>query len=98
MERDVFHRLHQDHSERTTTFEVIQDVEPYLERNKMLRSQPQKSDWGRHIASVPVVLINRWLNEEWSRGNTSLQLGSPEWRALVWRKLQDPDYAYLRVD
>jgi hypothetical protein len=95
---DVLHRIHQDWSERTTTFEVVQDVEPYLERNKELRKQPQKSDWGRHVASVPVVVINRWLKEEWDRGNTGLHLGSEEWNRLVWNKLNDPDWAYLRVD
>lgn len=95
---DVQLRVHQDWSERATTFEVVQDVEPYLEHNKELRSQPQKSDWGRHVASVPNVIINRWLQEEWDRGNTSLTFGSPEWRALVWKKLQDPDWAYLRTD
>lgn len=95
---DILHRIHQDFSEKTTTFEVVQDVEPYLERNKELRSQPQKSDWGRHIASVPVVIINRWLAEEWERGNTGLQLGSEEWNRFVWKKLRDPDWAYLRVD
>lgn len=95
---DILHRIHQDFSEKTTTFEVVQDVEPYITRNKELRSQPQKSDWGRHIASVPVVIVNRWLGEEWARGNTGLQLGSEEWNRLVWRKLRDPDWSYLRVD
>lgn len=95
---DVLHRLHQDFGEKTTTFETIQDVEPYLDWNKMLRSQRQKSDWGKHVASVPVVIVERWLNEEWNRGNTGLQFGTEEWRQLVWRKLQDPDFAYLRVD
>lgn len=95
---DILNRIHQDHSERTTTFERVQDVEPYLEWNKVLRDQPQKSDWGRHIASVPNVIIERWLNEEWQRGNTGLVLDSPEFKQLVWKKLQDPDYAYLRVD
>ena len=94
---DVAHRLHQDWSERTTTFEVVQDVQPYLERNKAVRDLPQKSDWGRHVASVPVVIINRWLNEEWGRGNTGLRLGTEEWNRIVWKKLRDPAWAYLRT-
>lgn len=77
---------------------TMQDVEPILERNKMLRTMPQKSDWGRHIASIPNVEIVRWLNEEWARGNADIRFGSKEFDELVAKKLRDPDYAYLRTD
>ena len=75
-----------------------QDVEPVLERNAALRAGRQRSDWGRHVASVPNVILMRWLNEEWARGNTELRLFSPQFNALVARKLADPDWAYLRTD
>lgn len=91
-------RVHQDYGERTTTFERVQDVEPILEHNKRLRSIPQKSDWGRHIASIPNVIVEKWLAEEWNRGNTTLKMHGPEWNALLKRKLADPEWAYLRVD
>lgn len=94
---DVMHRIHRDHGERTTTFEVVQDVQPILEWNKVLRSQRQKSDWGRHVASVPNVIINRWLQEEWARGNTTIQLGDAEFMQMVRKKLRDPEWAYLRT-
>jgi hypothetical protein len=76
----------------------VQDVEPILERNKELRSQRQRSDWGRHVAEIPNVILTRWLNEEWARGNVSLRLFGPEMDALVDRKLKDPEWAYLRTD
>jgi hypothetical protein len=76
----------------------VQDVEPILERNKELRSQAQRSDWGRHIAEIPNVIMTRWLNEEWARGNVSIRLFGPEMDALVDRKLKDPEWAYLRTD
>lgn len=95
---DVLHRIHRDHGERTTTFEVVQDVQPILEWNKVLRSQRQKSDWGRHVASVPNVIVNRWLNEEWARGNTTMKLGDAEFMQMVQRKLRDPDWKFLRTD
>ena len=75
-----------------------QDVEPILERNKMLRSQPQRSDWGRHIATIPNVILVRWLNEEHARGRRDLALFSKEFDEVVKRKLNDPDWAYLRTD
>ena len=75
----------------------MDDVEPYLEHNKLLRSMDQKSDWGRHIASIPNIIMVKWLNAEWTRGNNVRYL-SPEWDQIVARKLKDPEYAYLRTD
>jgi hypothetical protein len=81
-----------------TLVENVQDVEPILEHNKALRAERQKSDWGRHVASIPNVIMVRWLNEEWARGNSTIRLFGPEMDALVERKLKDPEWAYLRTD
>lgn len=75
----------------------MDDVEPYLEHNKQLRSMDQKSDWGRHVASIPNIIMVKWLNEEWQRGNNVRYL-SPEWDLIVARKLKDPEWSYLRTD
>jgi hypothetical protein len=79
-----------------------QDVAPILERNAALRAAPQpprrREDFGRHVASVPAVVLVKWLNEEHARGNTALRMFTAEFNALVARKLSDPDWAYLRVD
>jgi hypothetical protein len=64
----------------------------------MLAGEPQKSDWGRHVATIPHVILVQWLNEEWARGNIGLRMFSPEFNALVKRKLEDPDWKYLRTD
>ena len=74
------------------------DVEDILEHNKVLRSEPQKSDWGRHVATIPNIISVQWLNEEWQRGNTNLRFLSPEWNEVVARKLRDPDWKFLRTD
>jgi len=79
------------------TVNRVQDVEDIIERNKRLQSEDQRSDWGRHIADIPNVIIERWLNEEWQRGNSAIRLFSPEFNALVKRKLRDPDWAWLRA-
>ena len=91
-------RLTLDRSENLIVAETIQDVEPILEHNKMLGSIEQKSDWGKHIASIPNVILTRWLNEEYARGNVGLRLFDKEFDAMVARKLRDPEWAYLRVD
>jgi hypothetical protein len=91
-------RLTLDRTEKLIVAETMQDVEPILERNKALRSMTQKSDWGRHVAAIPCVIITKWLNEEWAAGNTSLRPFTPEFDLIVQQKLQDPDWKYLRTD
>lgn len=76
----------------------VQDVESIIENNKRLQKEAQRSDWGRHVASIPNVILERWLNEEWMRGNTTIKLFGPEMDQLVERKLADPEWAYLRTD
>jgi hypothetical protein len=83
---------------RDVTVGTHQDVEDIIEHNKVLQTLPQKSDWGRHVASIPLNIINQWLNEEWARGNVGLRLAGPEFDALVARKLRDPDWRFLRTD
>ena len=75
-----------------------QDCEDIIERNKRLQTDPQQSDWGRHVATIPMVFIDKWLHEEWERGNVELTMGSKEFDAVIERKLQDPDYKWLRSD
>ena len=76
----------------------IQDVEDVIENNKRLQGEKQNSEWGRHVASIPVVFLERWLNEEWQRGNTTIRLFGSEMDKLVERKLKDPDWKWLRTD
>lgn len=83
--------------EKRLTVYSVDDVEPVLEHNKLLRTMPQKSDWGRHVASIPNIISVKWLNEEWARGNP-IRFLSKEWDELVARKLNDPDWKYLRTD
>lgn len=87
-----------DRGEKKIIAVTQDDVEPILERNHALRCEPQKSDWGRHIATIPNVILTRWLNEEYTRGNVSLRMFTPEFDALVARKLDDPEWKFLRTD
>lgn len=91
-------RPHFDSNGRDFAVERIQDCNPILDWNAEARTEEQKSDWGRHVARIPNVIILKWMDEEWTRGNKGLRLFSPEFDQLVWRKLQDPDWAFLRVD
>ncbi len=88
-------RFHLDSNGDDLTVEHVQDVAPILERNAQLRAEPQKSDWGRHIASIPNVVLVRWMNED---GVNVLGMSSEEWGRYIRRKLDDPDWRHLRVD
>ena len=94
----MLRKLFVDETEKTLTFVNVQDVEPILELNKAQRSEDQHSDWGRHIARVPNSILLQWFYEEQAKGNTSLQMYTDEFVRIVARKLDDPDYAYLRTD
>lgn len=91
-------KIHLDSNGQDLAVEHIQDVEPILERNKILRTIGQKSDCAREVADIPHVILIRWLDEEHARGNTELRMFSVEFNQIVKRKLQDPDWAYLRTD
>lgn len=95
---EVATSIYYDAGDRKVTFLRVQDVEPVLEQNAKLRSARQCSDWSRHIASIPNVILERWLHEEMARGNISIRLSSKEFDALIARKLNDPDWRYLRTD
>ena len=72
-----------------------QDVEDIIEANKRLRATPQKSDWGRHIATIPNVILVQWMNQE---GADVLRMSSDEFGAFIRKKLADPDWRHLRTD
>ena len=90
-------RIHLDPDGDHLTVEHAQDVEPILERNAALRREPQRSDWGRWVASIPNVIIMKWMDEEAARGRYVLPF-TKEFDEIVARKLKDPEWAYLRVD
>jgi hypothetical protein len=91
-------RFHLDANGEDLAVEHVQDCDPILEWNKEARRDEQRSDWGRHVARIPNILYVKWLDEEYAKGNTSLRLFTPEFDAIVQKKLQDPEWAHLRVD
>jgi hypothetical protein len=94
----VLVRPHLDSNGQDLAIEHIQDVDPILQWNKQARGEEQHGDWGRHVARIPNVIYVRWLDEEHARGNTRLRMFTPEFDLIVQRKLQDPEWVYLRTD
>lgn len=95
---EVSHRFLLDSNGQDLAILSTQDVEPLLEANKRLRGERQNSDWGRHVAEIPNVIYMQWLTEAHNAGNTELRMFTPEFDAIVQKKLRDPEWAYLRTD
>jgi hypothetical protein len=89
-----------DRADRRSISLATQDIEPTLEANKARRNQSQAGhDCARLIADIPAVILVQWLNEEYARGNTQLRLFTREFNdTVVRRKLQDPEWRFLRTD
>lgn len=87
-----------DRNGRDLAIEHIQDVEPILRWNKRARQDEQRSEWGRHVARIPNVVYVKWLHEQHAKGNTSLRMFTADFDRIVQKKLDDPEWAYLRTD
>lgn len=72
-----------------------QDEQPILEHNKALRNAGYTGDlsFGRHIASIPFILWNRWLKKY-----PELKAGSkhPDYETTLHRLLNE--HSYLKVN
>lgn len=78
------------------TIRTSQNVKPYLEENKRLQTENPyfQSRSAKRIASIPNHVTYKWLQEDgvyWPR------LPKHEKRKYLARKLNDPDYRYLRT-
>lgn len=84
-------------SDGTLIIETSQDCEAIIENNHALNMEAQRSDWGRHVATIPNGLLVKWMNEERERGHP-VRFLSKEMDEMVEKKLKDPLYAKLRTD
>lgn len=76
-------------------FLASQDVEPFLDHNKATATMGHngwtKSRDLKHVASVPLIIVEKWKNE------LGVDVFNPNHAAAVARLLNDPDWAYLRT-
>jgi len=75
-------------------FRSQQDVDPVLDYAKAQRNHDDRGYFAggdmRRVASIPAVIISKWLDE-------GVDVFSSEHQAEIARRLNDPDYAYLRT-
>lgn len=85
-------------SDGGTVIRTVGDEVPRLEMNKVLRGMAG-DDGGyvstaremKRVASIPASLVAKWFAEE------GLDVYNPDHAERLMRKLNDPDYVYLRT-
>lgn len=73
---------------------MSQDVAPLLDQNKAMANHNDgysQSRELRRVASIPAVVRLKWINED------GFDCMDPANQDKLARKLNDPDYAYLRT-
>lgn len=78
-----------------TTLQTVQDCEPILENNKILqnlddRGWDKEREW-RRVAEIPLALLEKWRVEE------DIDIFDENHWPAIARKLNDPDYRFLRT-
>ena len=83
----------EDKLDGTATVTKVTDVGPLLEQNKQEFNSgvnnPTSSQYGRKVASIPLVLWQKWMRES----NGQIQK-DPK---LLAKYLNDPDNSFLRT-
>lgn len=73
---------------------VVQDVAPILKRNKALQNCGDngygKSRDFRRVASIPLVVVDKWLRE-------GVDIFNPDHAKEVKRRLNSSEWAHLRT-
>jgi hypothetical protein len=91
----ILTRFHPSDDGKTFTIQRHDpDVSPTLEWNKKLQNEPQKSESFHHIASVPPIVIEKWMQES---GAPLLSMPAHEFSAFIRKKLRDPQWQFLKT-
>lgn len=94
---DVQTKLHYDEVADRVIVQHTQDVEPYLDSNKALANDGKGMNADKslkRIASIPVGVQLEWIQQD---GIDFTTLPKHEMRTYLKRKLNSPEYRYLRT-
>lgn len=86
--------FHYDEDTQRFAVETRQDVEPILDANKRAQADGDgytPSREMRHIARIPNVVIEKWINE------LGVNVFNKDHAPAVRRLLNDPDWRFLRT-
>lgn len=85
-----------DELEDSLTIQTEQDVSPFLEMNKSLQNDEQRTrdgikDGYWHYASIPNVIIEKWLIED------GFDVFDKNNEKVLFKRLNSPEYRYLKT-
>lgn len=86
-----------DNQTDKTIIETVQNVEPYLERNKRLANENTVRDLARKQNFVRVGSIPIGVQHEWMKKYGIMNVYGKEYRQKVLKLLQSAEYKYLRT-
>lgn len=78
-----------------------QDVEPILEQNKAANNSGHDGYWqnraAKQFAEVPMIFAMKWMKDDGLEGRAYFRMNKHDKEQYVRRKLNDPDYAFMRT-
>lgn len=84
-----------------------QEIGDILDMNAAVRNDSAEAWRGAdntmwHIATVPLVMLQDWLNEFNAKRGKADKVGSyldpnDEWQTFMWRRIQSSDFGKLKV-
>jgi len=90
---------HLDDNGRTVlATERWQDCEAILDDNKRMQAGERQVGAMRLTSQIPLIVIEWWLREAWQRGQIGLKMVDREFDEIIFRKLKDPDWKWLRTE
>jgi hypothetical protein len=90
--------IEHDDLQKTTTFAQYQDFTPIFENNKKLQTAgdgyTDQSKWRRRVASVPNVLLMKWLREA-GIPVIAFMRNPRAYQAWLRKRIYDPDNQFV---
>ena len=89
--------LDYDHARDELMVKTTQDCEAIIDHNKRLATWDDgytPSREMRRVASIPLVIYQQWMSED---GVNLMTMPKGEKAAYLRKKLNDPDWRYLRT-
>lgn len=89
-----FKTLYKQKDDGSLELKHVQKVDHIIDTNKELAKENQAGNDMKLAARIPMNLIFKWQQEGIDMSLVGID---PEMTARFWKKLQDPEYANLRV-
>ena len=94
MSNKDFKTLYKEQADGSLELKHVQKVDHIVDTNKELQKESQHGKDMKLAARIPMNVIFKWQQEGIDMSKVGID---PDMTAAFWKKLQDPEYANLRV-